>query len=95
MNMNDKKYLIIGGGGLLGSTLISALIESNANVIAVDRDLPHMENTLSSLGITLSPDKIELRSIDVTDESQISSLFKDLAHLDGVVNCSYPKNKNY
>jgi NAD(P)-dependent dehydrogenase (short-subunit alcohol dehydrogenase family) len=95
MNMNDKKYLIIGGGGLLGSTLISALIESNANVIAVDRDLPHMENTLSSLGITHSPDKMELRSIDVTDESQISSLFKDLGHLDGVVNCSYPKNKNY
>ena len=38
---------------------------------------------------------INFSKVDVTDEKQVELLFSKIEHIDGIVNCSYPRNKNY
>ena len=95
MTISNKTILIIGGGGLLGGCLISSIIQSGGNVIAVDKDFEHMQSQLLLRGVSLDSSQLELFSLDITNESDTVNFYKSIQHLDGVVNCSYPRNSNY
>lgn len=90
-----NKYLVVGGGGLLGSNLISEILLSGSNVVAVDRDLNEMKKVLSLLGLESDSPNLDLRSLDITDEANTKNFFTEIDHIDGAVNCSYPRGKNY
>jgi len=90
-----NKYLVVGGGGLLGSNLISEILLSGSNVVAVDRDLNEMKKVLSLLGIESNSPNLDLRSLDITDEASTKNFFNEIDYIDGAVNCSYPRGENY
>ena len=93
--LNKNRYLVIGGGGLLGSHLVSEILLAGAEVIAVDRDLDLMKKTLVSLSIQLDSPKLNLNSLDITNEAKTKKFFNEIDRIDGAVNCSYPRGENY
>jgi NAD(P)-dependent dehydrogenase (short-subunit alcohol dehydrogenase family) len=92
---SKKSFLIIGGGGLLGSHLISTILNQGARVIAIDIDLDQMKQKLSLLDVNLTSTKLSLSAVDVTNEDAVKFFFSQIDHIDGAVNCSYPKSSNY
>lgn len=84
----------MGAGGLLGSNLTCELLNKNAKVIAVDTNIEMMRERLKK--INLNSDKnIEFRQVDITDEMSVKDFFNEIEHIDGAVNATYPRNKQY
>jgi NAD(P)-dependent dehydrogenase (short-subunit alcohol dehydrogenase family) len=87
----NKRILVLGAGGLLGKVVVDALLVNNAAVIATDIQT-------ESLFTHFTADyagKLEITSLDVNNEANVVSFFNDQQRIDGVVNCSYPRNKDY
>ena len=93
--LKNKSFLVVGGGGLLGSCLISKILSEGAQVIAIDINLENMKQELALLNVPLDSKKLNLTSLDITNENEVKKFFKNIDHIDGAVNCSYPKNSNY
>jgi len=91
----NKKILIAGAGGLLGSHLVVRLIEQGASVIAADIDIDRTRTLLIDLGIESNIETIEFIKLDITNEKSVKSLFLNDLKIDGAVNCTYPRNKTY
>ncbi|EFB9665016.1 NAD-dependent epimerase/dehydratase family protein, partial [Escherichia coli] len=49
--LKDKNILVIGAGGLLGSTLVAELLNQKARVIAADINLEVMSTRLKSINV--------------------------------------------
>lgn len=99
MIFDNKKVLIAGAGGLLGSSLVADLLEKGASVLAFDSDLERTESRLQELSVNVHSDMLTLTSLDITSEDQVNRYFKGLLldniKLDGAVNCTYPRNHSY
>lgn len=95
MILSKKSFLVIGGGGLLGSHLISKMLAEGAHVIAVDSDLENMQKNLALLDVAIASEKLNLVSLDITNEDAVITFFNQIDHIDGAVNCSYPRSNNY
>jgi NAD(P)-dependent dehydrogenase (short-subunit alcohol dehydrogenase family) len=93
--LNKKSFLVIGGGGLLGSHLTASMLDQGARIIAIDIDLEQMKQKLSLSDVNLTSKKLSLSSIDITDEDAVKKFFSQIDHIDGAVNCSYPRSINY
>ncbi|ATF91962.1 oxidoreductase [Cedecea neteri] len=93
--INNKKILILGAGGLLGSCLVTECLKRGGSVIAVDSDIERMNQRLATLGVDLSSDKLEIAALNVTNDSDVKAFFSKLCAIDGVVNATYPRNKSY
>ena len=93
--LEGKKVLVAGAGGLLGSRLILKIIEQGANVIAADIDVEKTKSLLSALDLDFNSNRIEYVGLDVTCESSVKSFFANNLQIDGAVNCTYPRNKDY
>lgn len=85
--LNDKKILVVGAGGLLGGHIVDRLLKHNATVIAADISLQNIQDSTNP--------RLTCVSLNLTDSSQVTDFFLEVNNLDGVVNCSYPRNKNY
>lgn len=93
--LKEKKILVVGAAGLLGADVVTKVLESHAAVVATDINVVSLRNRLASKGIDLNNPRLELAELDVTSEKEVKSFFDELNYLDGAVNCSYPRNKNY
>lgn len=93
--LKNKKILIAGAGGLLGSHLVNALLEQNSSVIAADINLGSMQTRLLELGVDINNERLFLTTLDITDEPSVKKLFVELDHIDGAVNATYPRNNTY
>lgn len=93
--MTDKKILVMGAGGLLGANLVDESLKHGASIIAVDSDKERMTERLNKLGVDVHSPIIETVTLDVTNENAVKKFFSALSHIDGVVNATYPRNKNY
>ncbi len=71
----------------IGIAIVKALLEQGATVIATDRDLSLLQNTVSGLD-----PNVRAEALDVIDEKGISSLFQKIfykfQHIDILVNCA-------
>jgi NAD(P)-dependent dehydrogenase (short-subunit alcohol dehydrogenase family) len=93
--LNDKKILVTGAAGLLGSHLTVALVQAGAHVIAADLDDERVVRRLEKAGIGDGLERVTTAALDVTDEAAVRQFFaRDLA-IDGAVNCTYPRNARY
>lgn len=86
MKKNDSKtVIVIGGAGLIGESLASAINDIGWNAIIADRQE----------AITNDKDLI----VDITSKSSIelliSSAAKRYGKIDGVINSAFPRNNNY
>ncbi|CAM3815244.1 2,5-dichloro-2,5-cyclohexadiene-1,4-diol dehydrogenase [Vibrio aerogenes CECT 7868] len=93
--LKNKTILVVGAGGLLGTSLVSAMIAQGAKVIAADIDVTAMTNRLVSVGVETDAEQLVTAALDVTNETDVKSFFESLDHIDGAVNASYPRNKTY
>jgi len=93
--LESKVILIVGAGGLLGCFLVSAILKQGGSVIAADINVSEMKKRLIEIGVDLANAKLTLESIDVTVEKEVKNFFKKIPRIDGAVNATYPRNKNY
>ena len=94
--LENKTILVAGAGGLLGAILVSALLKQGAKVIAVDIYLDDMFKRLSSSGVDINDERLSFHELDITKEERVKLFFTQLnQHIDGAVNSTYPRNKNY
>lgn len=91
----NKKILIAGAGGLLGSQLVVSILEQGAKVIAADLDLEMTKTNFEKLGVKLDDASLEFHKLDISNEQAVKELFTSDIKIDGAVNCTYPRNKSY
>ena len=72
--LNGARVLVTGGAGFVGSSLVRALIEADAGVVALDNFLSGRPENLAELS-----DRITLVKGDVLDREQLGSVFRDHA----------------
>ena len=93
--LKNKTIFIAGAGGLLGSSLVSSLIEQGASIIAADVDMQQMVSRLEALPGFNATGKLTPIELDLNDKNAVKSFFQNIKKLDGAVNCAYPRNKHY
>lgn len=93
--LNDKRILVAGAGGLLGSRLVPAILAQEGKVIAADINVDTMAERLADLGVDIDSENLKLISLDVTSEENLKAFFSGKEHMDGAVNATYPRNKAY
>lgn len=93
--LSNKKIVVAGAGGLLGSVLTKYLLEAGARVIATDITCDIIKQRLNNLSFEYSSLPVDFEVLDVTSESCVKNFFNQHNDLSGAVNCSYPRNKNY
>jgi len=84
---SDKKILITGGLGFIGSSLALKLVEQDAKVTIVDSMLPALGGNL--FNVESIQDKIKINFSDIRDENSMRYLVRDqeyIFHLAGQVN---------
>lgn len=95
MVLNNKNVVIFGAAGLLGACLTKSCLANGAKVIAVDLDSDHIKKRLTTQGVAASSVDITYAEIDVTNEKDLKAFFNSLSDIDGIVNATYPRNKDY
>jgi len=91
MKLSDKRVLVTGGAGLIGSQLVTRLAPDNDVIVADD---------LSNSDHDQIPDGVEFREGDLTDTSFVASVVTDdldavfhLAAADKYVNSGQPRRQ--
>ena len=90
-----KKILVVGAGGLLGVQTVHSLLNNNAAIIAADINYQDMQNKFATHEIDITNPNLSCIQLNINDSQQMTDFFLDVNNLDGAVNCSYPRNKNY
>lgn len=93
--LENKKILVAGAGGLLGASVVVEALSQGAEVIASDINLSVLSDKLSKLGVDLKDKNLSLKSLDVTNELEVKVFFNEQEGITGAVNCTYPRNKTY
>lgn len=96
IDLHGKTILVAGAAGLLGKEIVSGLLASGANVLALDRN----EGSLRELeGNWPGETRLTCAAIDIASATSISSALAlgDTMYgkVDGAVNTAYPRNYNY
>lgn len=87
--MKNRNIIVFGASGLLGSEILIGLLNDGAKVVACDL-FPEKISIPEKY-----KDKVILERIDIRDEDSIERIFENHQLIDGIVNCVYPRNKNY
>ena len=82
MIIRDKKILVTGGAGFIGSHLCERLVELGARVVVIDNLCTGTVNNLSEV-----IDKIEFKVGDISNYNECESISKDC---DFIFNLAYP-----
>ncbi|MFN3882491.1 MAG: oxidoreductase [Nitrincola lacisaponensis] len=95
MLLEGKVILVVGAAGLLGREIVNSVINEGGKVVAADINV----ESLASLKDVFLLNSLEITEIDITKkESVIAAIdfcIKTFSRIDGAVNASYPRNKNY
>lgn len=91
--LKDKKILVAGAAGLLGSRLVTALLAAGADVVAADVSPERVTQRLAETGADAG--RVSVVALDVTDEPAVTAFFAGVSGIDGAVNCTYPRNRRY
>lgn len=92
--LNNRKILVAGAGGFLGSSVAKHLSENGFSVVCADINLDYMTERLKQNGV-ISSSNVELIDLDVNNEVMVKAFFNQVKNLGGAINCTYPRNKQY
>jgi NAD(P)-dependent dehydrogenase (short-subunit alcohol dehydrogenase family) len=91
-DLSGRTVVVAGGAGLIGTALSAGLADAGATVVVADADAERGREVAGDVGGAFV-------ETDVTSEASVESLLttvlEDHGTLDGVVNCSYPRNEHY
>jgi len=97
--LKDKVVVVSGGSGLIGREFISAIIKQNGIAVIADIDENKGKLFARKLSKELDTNRIEFVNFDITQKESIVECIEYLdakyKQIDALVNCAYPKNKNY
>ena len=79
--MSNKKYLITGGTGFIGSALVKRLVKGGCSVRVIDNDIRGAKERLNDVY-----DKIEFMETDVRDADAVR---KACNAVDSVIHLAY------
>lgn len=99
-NILEGKVVIVAGGlGLIGKEFIKAIVENGGIGIIADIDETNAGKMINSIKSQLPTGKIDLVKLNITAKKSISSMInvvvKKYKKIDGLVNCAYPRTKNF
>ncbi len=93
--MTKNNIIVIGSCGRIGNALCARLIDEGKNVIAIDNN----KEALERQNISFKNDSFTSYEADISFKESLINIFEDIeerfGEVDGAVNTSYPKNKNY
>lgn len=90
LDLRDKNVVILGGSGLIGSSIVSELIKIEANIIILDIKKDENLNKIS--------EKIKFFRFDMINnkfETKFKNILKKIDKIDCFINCAYPFTKNW
>tara|TARA_B100002052_G_scaffold299021_1_gene334770 strand:- start:2672 stop:3541 length:870 start_codon:yes stop_codon:yes gene_type:complete len=90
-SLENKSFIVTGGGSGLGKSMSSYLLSLGANVIIVSRDEEKLKKATDGLKINCnSNNQIIYQVCDVKDSSMIENVidnsFSEFNHIDGIIN---------
>tara|TARA_B100000579_G_C22630274_1_gene756262 strand:- start:146 stop:901 length:756 start_codon:yes stop_codon:yes gene_type:complete len=91
--LSNKTFIVLGSCGLIGKSVITSILENNGNVIAIDKNKNLNNDLLKSFD--KFKNNIEILTLDIKNEAELKKVLLQTNNLDGLVNCTYLKNKNY
>ncbi len=96
--LNNKKVIVIGGAGLLGSIICEKLISSGAECIIADISIEKSREIASKIKSKGYPEPL-IKQVSIIDKCSIDDLIsfakKSFGKIDVFINTSYPRNENY
>ena len=96
-SLRDKKAVVIGGAGLIGKQIVTALAQAGARVILADTNIKAGEKF--SQGLSRKKLKVRFVYFDITKlddlQAQTSALVKALKGIDIWINCAYPRTADW
>lgn len=97
MRLDGKTAVVTGGGGLLGSEVVTALAQSGAHVIIADINEERKLAIVSKLKKAgLSAESYDFDISDIENlEKNIDSLFKKMFYIDIWVNSAYARTADW
>jgi NAD(P)-dependent dehydrogenase (short-subunit alcohol dehydrogenase family) len=97
--LHSKVIILIGGAGLIGRSFAEALVGSGGVVVIADRDYSRAQEVCVMIRSATKSSNIKVATVDITSKDSLDALIEnvmnDYGHIDAVVNCAYPRNKNY
>ena len=83
MNIENKKILIVGSGGLIGKAIIKKLKKKKVKIFTIEK------NTKKNY-----KNNFYLKSDDAKNQiNEFKKIISEIGKIDIFINCSYPKNK--
>lgn len=97
--LKDKVIVITGGAGLIGKTLVTAVLNNSAKCIIADFDSEKCEKFKYELNKQFSEDQFTIFNTNITEKESIDSLINftssKYGRIDALVNNAYPRNQNF
>ncbi len=97
VDLNDKRIVVFGAGGLIGVEIVAGLLASGARVSAVDVDSARLSSLVSQ--VENQSDALHHQIASITDADGIAKALDTVADrwggVDAAVNLAYPRNKAY
>lgn len=96
MSVDERRILVAGAGGLLGSNLVKELLKRDYSVVAVDLNESRTVERLNKVGVDQdSFPNLEVSTLDITNEPEVINFFESRCDIVGAVNTTYPRNSSY
>jgi len=97
--LRNNVVVITGGAGLLGRTLVRAVVANGGIAVCADRDGEAGRTFTESLSEEYGGDRVGHFPLDITSPSSVEELydhvFSKWGAMDALVNCAYPRNPHY
>ena len=96
--LQNKVIVVIGGAGLLGRSIVRCVADQGGTAVVADIDVGAATRVAGDVA-SAYPGLAEAAVLDITDRNSIGALIADLVkrhgRIDAVLNCAYPRNRNY
>jgi NAD(P)-dependent dehydrogenase (short-subunit alcohol dehydrogenase family) len=93
------KIIIVIGAGLIGRAFAQTIIEANGICLIADKNFSAAQQIAIEVNQTLHTENCHPYEVDITKEQSLEDLILDVKskfkNTHALVNCAYPKNKNY
>jgi len=76
--MSNKKTLVTGGSGFIGSHLVERLLKEGHEVVVLDN---YSNGRIENLSEHIDNEKLQIKEVDVGDYDKIEPYFKDISYV--------------
>lgn len=93
-SLKNKKAIVVGGSGLLGSEIVTALLSASAQVINLDKKNLSLLSHHNDNSKKYQHSHFDIKKSNLLDK-KIDKILKKFGCPDIFINCSYPTTKNW